>query len=547
MISSTVKAAVILLFLFCMTGPAPAQSQPAKTGSISGRVTQKGNGAAGIFVGAMCRNSQGLNRCRFDATTDTDGNYRISDVAAGTYELTLASPQYVLTGYAASKTVIVADGESLEGVDFVIVRGGVITGRVTTADDQPLVEEQIHVIPVEDKGTAQPMVRLNMLPSQTDDRGIYRIFGVAPGRYTVSAGIRTEQRSTGIGGGRSIFYRQTFHPSVTDASKATVIEVTEGGEATNVDIIMGRRQMMYSVSGRIIDGETGRPIPDVRYSLTQVWENGSSSTSGPVTNALGEFKFDNLNVGKYLVGIEGSPSPVYAEPLPFEVINKDITDLVLKTSIGASISGVIVLEGMDQQKARAEVGKIQLFARTGKQRGFGGPPVLVAPDGSFKVTGLGPGVAEFVLFGSGATNSTGGFEITRVERNGEIQSGGIPIKDREQVSGVRLVVSLHTGTLNGLVKIENGQIPVERLYVSCKRVEEQTPGRYVQLDSRGRFSLKGLSAGAYEVSAIAHGVKSKGPPPSTKQVVVVADNQVSEVVLKLDLKPRDPDDKDAPY
>ena len=101
------------------------------------------------------------------------------------------------------------------------------------------------------------------------------------------------------------------------------------------------------MSGRIIDGETGKPLPNITYGITQHYDGGSSSTSGARSNADGEFTFENLLPGKYSVYVEPEPnSEIRANPVPFEVTDHDITGLVIKTVKGATLSGVVVIEGM---------------------------------------------------------------------------------------------------------------------------------------------------------------------------------------------------------
>src|SRR5438045_7997757 len=80
--------------------------------------------------------------------------------------------------------------------------------------------------------------------ARTDDRGIYRIFGVPPGNYRVAAGQR-EESNFGSRTERAA-YRLTFHPAAADISQASIIEVTEASEATNVDIAVGRTVTKYT-------------------------------------------------------------------------------------------------------------------------------------------------------------------------------------------------------------------------------------------------------------------------------------------------------------
>ena len=84
------------------------------------------------------------------------------------------------------------------------------------------------------------MARL-FIDDSTDDRGVYRAFGLPPGKYKVSVG----ESDRGTKSSRE-YFKETFYPSVTDAAKATVIEVTEGSVTNDVDIVMGRPVATFS-------------------------------------------------------------------------------------------------------------------------------------------------------------------------------------------------------------------------------------------------------------------------------------------------------------
>src|SRR5205823_4468680 len=118
----------------------------------------------------------------------------------------------------------------------------------------PIVEEAINLLSADYPRSGYA----NNLPGfQTDDRGIYRIFGIRPGRYKVSIGEENIGIHRGLGTERSMPI--TFYPDASDAAKATVIEIGEGTEANRIDITIGHTIEDFAVSGRVVDGETGKP------------------------------------------------------------------------------------------------------------------------------------------------------------------------------------------------------------------------------------------------------------------------------------------------
>jgi hypothetical protein len=188
----------------------------------------------------------------------------------------------------------------MDGVSIELKRGAAIAGRVTDSQRRAIAEENVVLTKLDEQGKPQQFNSLmNSYLNITDDRGHYRLFGLPAGRYLVSVGNRPEELSSL--GGRRIFYPKTFHPDVTEESKAEVIELSEGGEATGVDITVAESKRAYIVSGRIVDAETGQPIAmtDVGYvKLRADGRSGGSAPNASRSDANGGFQL-SLPPGKY--------------------------------------------------------------------------------------------------------------------------------------------------------------------------------------------------------------------------------------------------------
>src|SRR5207253_4388149 len=127
---------------------------------------------------------------------------------------------------------------------------------------------------------------------QTDDRGVYRIYGLPAGRYKASVGADSGQ-GTVSPGGRG-YYPRTFYPDVNESARATVVDLGEGSEVSNVDIQVGRRADTYSVTGRVVDSETGLPIAGARVGYgpaSQNQERFNAYYSGIPVGSRGEYRF----------------------------------------------------------------------------------------------------------------------------------------------------------------------------------------------------------------------------------------------------------------
>jgi Carboxypeptidase regulatory-like domain len=519
----------ILCILLLLSPVASALSQTvvdkAANSTISGKVTVGGKGLQGVVVALVISNEYRSNfrPTRYRSTTDEDGIYRITNVPAGNYEVIPASPAYVAS--EGRKAVIVGKNETVENIDIVLERGGVITGKVTDADGNPVIEETVYF------SAASSSVRLPYFRNvRTDDRGIYRGYGIPPGKYTVSAG---REPNTSIYSRRTEGHQRTYHPSTTDPTAATVVDVSDGGEATNVDITLSGPARVYSARGRIIDSDTDKPMPNTHVGV-QIFRQHGTSALGHVTDSTkeGEFKIENLAPGKYAVYSEPSADSDWnSEAVPFEVTDQDVEGLVIKTSRGASVSGVVVLEGTDDAKVRANLLATRIVGQS--VDGYLGrtePAAAINPNGSFRLTGLAAGRLMFRMQPRDA------FRVMRVERDGIASPGGVEIKEREQVKGLRVVVAQANSAIRGVIKMSNGlELPgATRFQVVVIRTEDGTRSSFVnpvEADVRGNFRVDGLIPGTYQVV-----VRPLTPPdiqriPPAGQTVVVTSGAVADVTI----------------
>lgn len=542
MVSSSRLVVVAVLMIFTLAVSSSSQTTPEKavTASISGKVKIKDKAVAGVVVFAEDQNQRGRRqRSNYRATTDQEGNYRITNVTAGTYSIRPVAPSFALEDYSMNKAVVISEGETVEDINFSLVPGGVITGRVSDPDGKPLVEESVNVMPIDPATVVGMQLDGNL---HTDDRGIYRVFGLHPGKYKVSVG-----QNESLPGERNSFHRQTFYPSVTEDAKATVIEVTEGSETANIDIVVGRPATTFKVSGRVIDSETGKPLVHMNYGVSH--RQGDSGTSSRVgqdyTNANGEFRLDNVLPGKYVVFIVPKDSGVRGDHVAFEVVDRDLTDLVIKAGKAATVAGVVAFEDGEEPKSGFKFNELFIsgWGDDGQPQ-FSGPysSQLLKPDGSFTIGDLRPGRVRFFFF-SPTRRDYRQIQLVRVERDGVVQLGGLILKDADHVKGVRLVVKFLTGSIHGQIKFEGDEVPASRLSVWITNIDDNRQNDSFsmgnsspQLDSRKRFTVEGLAAGTYEVKVMLFA--GNGQYTQTiKQQVTVVDNAASDVTITIKPKP----------
>lgn len=250
--------AAFFVFVFALLD-LTAVAQPAG-GVISGRVINEdglpiSHARVSIFgVGGRLKQTV----VRRETVADDDGNFLADGLEALPYVVSAWAPEYVpatdsgvLNRFESSEARFVRVGES---VTVKLIRGGVITGRVPNDAGEPVVGAPVKATRVRDetgRSTSGDVGYAHWMIRTTDDRGVYRIYGLAPGSYIVAAGGSDPSsfRSTPFVGRIA-----TYFPSST-RDAASLVNVSSGVEATGIDIGY-RGENGFAISGKI-HGATG--------------------------------------------------------------------------------------------------------------------------------------------------------------------------------------------------------------------------------------------------------------------------------------------------
>ena len=334
--------------------PPPAQglvSQAAPTGSgaISGRVLlEDGTPAAGasIFLSvAGVTQSSGRN-----VTADEEGNFVIRDLAARAYRLNASVPGFVSDNV---ETVYYRVGDN---VTLNLIKGGVITGRVTTSAGEPVIGVTVTAIRVKD-GEGKPTGQLQGGRSYlTDDRGVYRIYGLRPGGYIVGT-VRSSLNTSRPG-----LYDENlpvFHPSST-RDGASEVQVATGSVSSGIDI-----RYRY-VEGRTISGKLSFPAEAngensmVQFftSISLIPPGGSNSVASALgygTGGTGGYEMQGVVDGDYeIYAYRFNPAnPIASLRRRISVRGADLTGIDLVLLPTATLAGQFVLEPLPKVEPAA--------------------------------------------------------------------------------------------------------------------------------------------------------------------------------------------------
>ncbi|HEU0183683.1 MAG TPA: carboxypeptidase-like regulatory domain-containing protein, partial [Blastocatellia bacterium] len=330
---------VVIAISFAAQFPTSLAAQtPKRSGVITGRVvTADGQPASEAAVTAYAiGSSAGMSQ---QAECDDGGNFKLTGLTPGSYIINALMPGYVSMN-SASGSEIHRIGEN---VTLTLVKGGVITGRVTDADGEPM-----EGVSVDLRMAGDVEGHFSWVPDYwgdqglTDDRGVYRAYGLPPGKYMVSVtdAPLPEFHSSSFRHGAP-----TYYPSANRAA-ASAITVRAGEEVTGIDIRY-HGQQEHSISGAI-SGEV-----ESESSLSSVSVALRDEAGGEVlgtTEVVGSRNFTLYGVadGTYEIvaqrlDYQGSNTAISA-PRRVTVKGSDVTGVNLKLLKPASISGRVAIE-----------------------------------------------------------------------------------------------------------------------------------------------------------------------------------------------------------
>ena len=338
---------ILLLISFSVTAQSspqvrtevlPAPSSPpvsarveTKNGEISGRViNEEGRPLANALVYLQAVRS---GEQKESETTNRDGAFTITGLEPGWYTVNAALPAYRPQSSYSGPTV----QNDSSTVTLVLVKGGVITGTVTNANGEAVVAVGIRVEMVLDEEGR----RANTTPYEqmTDDRGVYRIYGLPAGTFIVSAYGGPNYSTTGL----NAFAKDlpTYAPSASREA-AEKISVRVGQETTNVDIRY-RADRGSTISGVV----KGTRLGDRGFSVTLTSLNEKNSRREvQFQHVNGEFVFAGVEDGDYHIVANGhwnDRERGESESKLLQVQGADINGVELTPAGLASVTGAVVL------------------------------------------------------------------------------------------------------------------------------------------------------------------------------------------------------------
>jgi uncharacterized protein (DUF2141 family) len=460
----SVTLASVLMLIMSGAASRQARDTPAQpkngAGAIAGTVVLDESGSPPARKVRVTLNSVDRGVSGMTATTDDTGAFAFGNVPAGRYTLQATKAGFLTANYGARRperegtSLALADGQRLTDVKLALARGAVITGTVFDRSGRPAPDVAVTVLrygwsPFGERTLGQYSRGGSGV---TDDRGIYRAWGLPPGEYVVMATLRLsgvpagarpedfqplttdEVRrvqalvASGRGGpgagradaldtapvpaSRAVMYAPVFFRGTTDLAASTTITLGIGEERNGVDF------QIQVVPTATIEGTLSLPASADPRTISVTLQQGG--TQGQLLGAAGgrgsmaarpspegKFSFAGVAPGQYTVAARAIAGAVQALPAnspartlwaqaDLSIDGRD-TNVALELQPGMTIKGRLVFEGTSPPPTNLPAFRIWLIPPgSGGNLGAGPPGGQVDAEGKFTFTGVTPGFYRFL-------------------------------------------------------------------------------------------------------------------------------------------------------
>lgn len=516
------------------------------TGGIEGRVVSAMKRPVGGVRVRAIRPGYGGDTAVF---SDPQGRFAIRGLPPGTYTLEASKTGYVTVQYGQTRAaepglqLEVRESATLDDIVLTLPRGSAVTGTITDDRGEPLEAVAVRALQVRyANGRTMAVMPAGAREVVTDDRGCYRLFGLLPGSYLIAAVAEASVATTDAPG-----YAPVFHPGSTQVSEATAIQTDIGRDVSGIDLVF--HQVPISRVAGVVRNAAGSAVA-ASVLLVASQRSGAialEALQATAADADGSFAIANVPPGDYVVQAFPRRVPGGAAEFGVEFVTvgeRDPKPIVVRTSVGSTLEGRLILEGVE--------------------RGDGAVTVSAMPADFDYAPVIGGGTAGGARVAKGVFGIPSLFGPTRFRVNGRpdwylksVAINGADVTDvpfdfslaAQTIKGAEIVVSNGGGVIAGHVT-DARSAPVRDYAVvifSTDRSKWFANSRFLKLgrpSQDGSFEVVGLPPGEYWVAAVdsIQGNQNSGEwekpevleTLSTRATrVVLAERERSTVMLRL--------------
>ncbi len=491
----------------------PGEEAPKGTAMLRGVVVAADTGAP--VRRAQVRASSSESGDTRTTLTDEQGRFELRELTGGRYTLTASKGGFITLQYGQRRPgepgtpVDLAAGRTIEKLVIGLPRGSVITGRLVDEFGEPLTGAQVQVLRhvwVSGARTLQPAGGAD----RTDDQGTYRIFGLQPGEYLVTATLRDERPMLRGGPAADLpdsGYAPTYFPGTSSIGDAQKVVVGLGEEVSGVGFGLSLTRLA-TVSGRVLaapgyeGGVQVVAVPVEGPRLTQ-------TLRGTQTRNDGTFEMRGVPPGRYRLqamawGAAGDGGLTGATTIT--VNGSNLEGLTIALAPAPVIAGVVQTDTNQTAGLRPAQVRITPLPVTPTAvpmgRGGRGAGGRANDDFTFQVAGLSEPAYLRVA-------TPGGWFLKAILADGrDVTEAPLSLEPGTRIDGVRVVLTQTASSIAGAVRDANGAAVLDATVVIFPDDESRwTPqSRFIATarpDTTGTFTIGGLPASpAYRVIAV---------------------------------------------
>jgi hypothetical protein len=455
----------------------------------------------------------------------------------GPPSILIGNPQPALNG---GRILSVFAGSAPRSLDILLSGGGAVSGMIVDAAGEPFQGVSVRALQVR-REHERSVARAFGWQRVTDDRGRYRLFGLAPGSYLIVASLDAaefDERGALVTG-----FAPQYFPGTAHVAAAQSLLVEADVDLSGADFTFAASPVVR-VTGRALDA-IGQPLVG-RVQLSVSQRSGAIATEPRVarTGPGGSFELVDVAPGDYVIhaaadaGFGGPPE------FGFEyvtVTERDATPAVIPTSRGATLEGRFVVEGMQNPPMRAfSLHAAPTDLDRSPLNGRGPQGLAIHDDGRFYVTGLhGP-------MRLSVPNTLPGWYLKSITIGGlDVTDASYDFgRDETTVGDAQVVLSNSAATIAGWIERQSDSRPAAAVIAfSTSRNYWFTGSRHIRRassDAKGSFDVTNLPPGEYFVVAVDASLPLDLQAPDTLESLVpraarvtAREGAVSEVTLRL--------------
>ena len=489
-------------------GQRPARAVPQRadaargTAILRGQIVAADNGSP-IRRAQVRINSPEAREGRV-ATTDQQGRFEIKELPPGRYTMTASKGGFVSLQYGQRRPsesgtpIELGDGQLIDKIAIALPRGSVLGGRITDEFGEPVANASVSAWRYGYQGGARRLMPAGQNSRDTtDDQGQFRLFGLPPGDYYVSATLRTGGPEVTDPMGELSGYTATYYPGTTNVGEAARVTLAVSQENTGVSFGLIATRLVR-VSGQVLMSD-GAPATNGMVMLVPAGASGRpgvAAQQGGAGNRLdptGTFRLPSVAPGRYQVQARAGGREFEIAKMDLVVGAEDVEGLTLVTAPGATISGNVVSdtgEPFDFKPAQLQIG-----ARSGSPDmpgGAQGPGAArVGDDWSFALRNI----TDAVLF---RAQPPQGWALRSVFLNGQdITDSPTEFPAGQGAGGMQIVLTKKITALSGQITDSRGNPVLDATVVVFPGNEKlwTYQSRFIKAarpDQEGKFRVTGL-------------------------------------------------------